>query len=285
MLAADASESENFAAQELAGYLGKIIGKKITCFTDANAPATAPLIVIGHRPLNLDLHTETMELEESIISIEENRMRIVGGALPSVTDAAGVVHARDRGTLYGVYHFLNILGVRWYCPGLEGEHVPRRRTIELPLGKSTFKPSYKYRNSTNLYRWYPDQTKEQGAMATLWAIRNFINTNVGGAAAQYGGAYHVQIQHNYDSLMPKWKYFKEHPEYFALIDGERNPNGQPCLGNLEVQMILAEAAIAFAKASPQIDAISLSPNDGLNFCECELCLIPTAKAIVISKAF
>jgi len=210
-----------------------------------------------------------MELEESVISVEENRIRIVGGALPPVTDAKRNVYARDRGTLYGVYHFLNSLGVRWYRPEPWGEHVPQLKTVELPLGKSTFKPVYKYRNSTVLYRWYPDQTKEQSTMTVQWAVRNFISTNA--RNAQSGGSYGVQVQHNYAFLLPSWKYFKEHPEYYALVKGTRNPKGQPCLGNPEVQQIMAQRAVAFAKANPQLDVISLSPNDGSNYCECDLC--------------
>ena len=269
LLAADASESEKFAAQELAEYLGKITGQIISIVTDANTLGNAPLIIIGHHPLNADLHPEKMELEESVISVEENRVRIVGGVLPPVTDAKGNLHVRDRGTLYGVYHFLNSLGVRWYRPEPWGEHVPQLKTIELPLSKSTFKPVYKYRNSTNLYRWYSDQTKEQSAMAVQWAVRNFISTNAGNA--QSGGAYSVQVSHNYANLLPSWKYFKAHPEYFALINGQRNSKGQPCLGNLEVQDIMAQATVDYAKANPQVEVVSLSPNDGLNFCECDLC--------------
>lgn len=271
LLATDASESEKFAAQELAEYLGKITGQKVTTIADTTAIATAkaPLIILGHHPLNSDLHPEKMDLEESVISVEENLVRIVGGALPPVTDAKGIVHARDRGTLYGVYHFLNSLGVRWYRPEPWGEHVPRLKSISLPLGKSTFKPVYKYRNSTSLYRWYPDQTKEQSAMALQWAVRNFISTNAGNA--QSGGSYGVQVQHNYGALLSRFKYFKTHPEYFALINGKRVATAQPCLGSLEVQDIMAAAAVAFAKTTPQLDVISLSPNDGLNYCECNLC--------------
>lgn len=138
LMAADASESEKFAAQELAEYLGKITGQIISIVTDANTSGNTPLIIIGHHPLNADLHPEKRDIEESVINVEENRVRIVGGALPLITDAKGIVHARDRGALYGVYHFLNSLGVRWYRPEPWGEHVPQLKTIELPLGKSTF---------------------------------------------------------------------------------------------------------------------------------------------------
>lgn len=106
-------------------------------------------------------------------------------------------------------------------------------------------------------------------MAVQWAVRNFISTNVGNA--QSGGAYSVQVSHNYANLLPSWKYFKAHPEYFALINGQRNSKGQPCLGNLKVQDIMAQATVDHAKANPQLDVISLSPNDGLNYCECDLC--------------
>lgn len=273
VIAPDAAESEKYAAQELAEYLGKITGKTIGIVAEnavAAATAQTPLIILGHHPQNADLQPGNLALEESVISVEENRIRIVGGKEASVVTPKKAIIVRDRGTLYGAYHFLNELGVRWYRPEPWGEHVPQKKTISLPIGKENFKPAYKYRNSTVVYRWYPDQTKEQAEMVSNWAVRNFVNTNVS-AGNKRGGAYGIHISHNYSGLIHPGKYFKDHPEYFALIKGKRERSGQPCLGNPEVQEIMTQAVIARAKANPNLDTISLSPNDGLAWCECDLC--------------
>ncbi len=273
VIAPDAVESEKYAAQELSQYLGKMTGKTIPIVTSATAPtasAAAPVIILGHHPENADLQPGKLALEESVVSVEENRIRIVGGKEASVVMPDNTVLARDRGTLYGAYHFLNGLGVHWYRPEPWGEHVPQKKTVTLPIGKETFKPAYKYRHSTNIYRWFPDQTKEQADMANTWAVRNFVNTNLS-AGNKRGGAYGIHISHNYSGLIHPGKYFKDHPEYFALIKGKREAAGQPCLGNPQVQDIMTQAVIAKAKANPNLDTISLSPNDGLAWCECDLC--------------
>ncbi len=275
LLAPDATESEKYAARELTTYLGKMSGKTIETVVSAQsleASAQAPVIVLGHHPQNLDLHPHTLGIEESVISVEANRVRIVGGKQPPITvkvKGKPTTYVRDRGTLYGVYNFLDDLGVRWYRPDPWGEHVPNRPQIVLEQSKTLDKPVYKYRMGAHLYRWWPDQTPEQREMIMRWQARNRIN--VGGSTGWDGGKYIVRLAHSHFSYLPPSKYFKTHPEYFALVNGKRINNGQLCLGNPEVEKIVGDAVIALAKQQPQVDYLALDPNDGMNWCECALC--------------
>ncbi len=267
VIATTASESEQYAAEELTHYLKKISGQEVEWRRD-DAPSAAgqTLVVIGHHPLNTDLQPEKLELEESVISVEENRLRIVGGKLPPLTDDKGNVFMRDRGTLYGVYNFLDQLGVRWYAPGDENEFVPRAQRIELPLGKSTIKPTYRYRYG--YYLWSKEDTPE-----LRWAIRNRLNVDTGTGLPRFGGTEGISFNHNYATLVPQWKYFKEHPEYFALIDGKRkeHPEAQLCVSNPEVQQIAGDALVVYAKANSWRTVVSVEPNDGAQWCECDNC--------------
>lgn len=286
LIAPTATESEKYAAQELSIYLTKMTGRtveSVTSLESLEATAQSPLIVVGHHALNAHLKPATLELEESIVEVKNHRVHIVGGALPPVTGLQSLVYSsetvakettyvQDRGTLYGVYNLLDELGVRWYRPEAWGEHVPQRKQIVLPPGKKSYKPGYLYRWGVDIYRWYADQTPQEYEMMQTWMVRNRINVRV--HSAKLGGGYVLYIIHNYDYLLPNWKYFKEHPEYFALINGQRIAHGQPCMGNPAVQRIMAQRAIEVAKEArknPSIKYISLEPNDGLNFCECELC--------------
>ena len=70
--------------------------------------------------------------------------------------------------------------------------------------------------------------------------------------------------------MPPQKYFSEHPEYYSLIDGERNP-AQLCLTNPEVVKIAAENVKESLKAHPNSELISVSANDQREFCTCKNC--------------
>ncbi len=273
VLPANPTETEEYAAGELATYLGKITTKTPAIISSDAPPAGegGPLIILGNHPLNADLEPQKLGIEESLISVEPGRLRITGGFLPPLKQENGNLFVRERGTLYGVYHFLNDLGVHWYRPDPWGEHVPQLGNIELPLGRRSLKPAYKYRMSTNLYTSSREQTSEQAQWGVQWALRNFINVNLA-AGSKRGGTYAVRIQHNYNNLLSPRKYFKTNPEYFALIDGQRSAKGQPCLGNLEVQRIMAEAVINLARRNPQLETISVEPNDGAQFwCECELC--------------
>ncbi len=269
-----ATESEKYAAEELQTYLRKITPEPCSIETD-NDPAAgtlrSPLIVLGYHPLNADLNPDDLALEESIVSVEQHRIRIVGGKEPSVTSPDGKTHVRDRGTLYGVYHLLDELGVRWYRPDPWGEHVPKMESVQLPMGDRFYKPGYKYRDSTGIYRWFKDQTPEQAEMARMWAVRNLLNTNISANEPKHGGVYYFRSHHNYPNLLGVGKYYKEHPEYFALVNGERSKWGQLCLSNPEVQEILAQAAIEEARKYPQAETVSLSPTDGTLWCECEGC--------------
>src|SRR5690606_24333507 len=132
VVAPDAAASEKFAAKELSTYLEKISGQRILVTENMNPMAgtrRGPLIVLGHHPQNASLQPGKLEVQESIIEVEPNRVRIVGGKLPPVANPEGKTLVRDRGTLYGVYNLLDSLGVRWYRPEPWGEHVPHLATI------------------------------------------------------------------------------------------------------------------------------------------------------------
>src|SRR5690606_33177936 len=125
------------------------------------------------------------------------------------------------------------------------EYVPILEQIALPLGKATIKPTYRYR-----YGYYLWNRKDGPEL--LWTIRNRLNVDTGVGLSKYGGTEGISFNHNYASLVPQWKYFKEHPEYFALIDGKRreHPEAQLCVSNPEVQQIAGDALVAYAKANP-----------------------------------
>ncbi len=80
----------------------------------------------------------------------------------------------------------------------------------------------------------------------------------------------VKVAHYWHKILPPKKYFDEHPEYYALIDGERKPY-QLCTTNLEVIDVMSKKVIEFFDNHPEAGVFSLSPEDAYNFCECEHC--------------
>ena len=279
----EATASEKFAAEELATYLKKITGQDLAVKVGAE-PISGTVIGVGKSKLTEHLDIAGLGVEDYIIDVEKNRLLIVGGRKPPIRYRKSVV-ARDRGTLYGVYELLEQLGVRWYRPEAWGEHVPETKIIALPAGRQTYCPKgIPMRDAYNSYRWWRHETKEQRQAARLFATRNRMNCNMW-TPPEYGG-YYPGVNgggHAYLYIIPHKRYFKEHPEYFALIDGKRSddPGAQLCLSNSDVQDIVTKHVIGRAKSGSPSD-ISLEPSDGSLWCECDRCRAwddPNAKAV------
>lgn len=77
--------------------------------------------------------------------------------------------------------------------------------------------------------------------------------------------------HSFGELLPSDRYFKDHPEYFAMKNGQRQPH-QLCLTNPQVyNIILAELKSRIAK-NPGAIYWSVSQNDTYHeSCECPNC--------------
>lgn len=125
----DAPPTEQFAASELATYLGRILNCEIPVRKNVGEGETP--IFIGFHPKNAFLEPETLDLEESIVHVTEGSIHIVGGRSKELTEGESL---HDRGTLYGVYDLLEELGVRWYRPEPWGEHVPVAHEVTLEKG-------------------------------------------------------------------------------------------------------------------------------------------------------
>ncbi len=72
--------------------------------------------------------------------------------------------------------------------------------------------------------------------------------------------------------MPPAKHFKDHPEYFSLIDGKRRAErSQLCLTNPDVLRIAIEQVETWIKEHPDATIFSVSQNDWEGWCECDKC--------------
>lgn len=87
--------------------------------------------------------------------------------------------------------------------------------------------------------------------------------------------------HNFDYWIPGKKYHRDHPEFFAEIGGKRIDAGQQkselllseqlCTTNPELRQEIVNNMLAYCEKNPEINTISLNPNDGFGWCECENC--------------
>ena len=86
--------------------------------------------------------------------------------------------------------------------------------------------------------------------------------------------------HNFDYWIPGKKYGSTNPEFFAEIGGKRiSPSGnselllseQLCTTNPALRAEIVRRMVEYCDAHPEIKTISLIPNDGFGWCECENC--------------
>ena len=300
VIGAEATAAEKYAAEEMASYLEKITGRKVAVLGDNNIPQ-GQVIAVGKSKLTDSIDTAGLDVEQYTIDVQPNMVVIIGGRRSMQPGKS----ARDAGTLYGVYGFLEDLGVRWYRPEAWGEHVPRMAEVTLETGtRVSSAPSYMMRAMLGGgMTYYREETKEETEQARIWAVRNRINSILPAnyreeevehariwaeqnrispiqpgeyrkelmLVSKFGGREYYEWTHIYPSIIPEAEYFKSHPEYFALINGKRDPFDL-CLGNPELQQVFAQKLIAKAKAIPYQSSFSAEPSDGRGyFCECLLC--------------
>lgn len=186
-----------------------------------------------------------------------------------------------RGTLYAVYHFLeDDCGVRWWMDG--DEDVPPAKPLCFDMLDRRGRPFFLCRD---IYRTAKSDPRT--------AVRNRLNGNGSshipaelGGGFEYGPPYHC---HTWDRYLPFAKYGKEHPEWYALVNGERRGGqtvAQMCLtcprlmdefsSRLE-EFIAKGEANAAENGLPAPRIYDLSMNDNRRFCTCANCAAATTK--------
>ncbi|MCL5674420.1 MAG: DUF4838 domain-containing protein [Candidatus Omnitrophica bacterium] len=265
VISVNATASEQFAAQQLSEYLKRITGQKVPIITDNNTNSVKSIIIaVGKNKLTESIFKNAhLGVEQFIIDVKPDMLIIVGGMKPPITNSNGQVFVRDRGTLYGVYHFLERLGVRWYRPESWGTYIPKEKKIVLKLGETKESPGFAWRWGINDYQWWQHETLYQRQRTHLWAVRNGENVDLW-TGPKLGGYRYISFDQDISRFVPASQYYAKHPEYFALIDGKRNnsPYNQLSFPNPNVQRLVAQGIIAEAKSNPEVEVLSISPNDG-----------------------
>ena len=83
--------------------------------------------------------------------------------------------------------------------------------------------------------------------------------------------------HTFNELVSPDQYGKTHPEYYSLINGNRQPGTQLCLSNREVLAVLIANLKEKMAAKPGATYWSVSQNDNDQYCRCEPCTQLNAK--------
>ncbi len=249
VISATAPPAERRAAEELRRFVREMSGAELTVRDDSQA-VRGPMVLIGRsralERVTPDLRVEAMGAEEFVIEARGRHLVIAGGG--------------ERGTMYGVYEFLERLGCRWFTADVT--KIPRLKTISIDGLRVRQAPAFEYREPFFREAFQRD-----------WAARNRVNGNHADLDASTGGKVgYYPFVHSFYQLVPPEKYFAAHPEYFSLVDGKRRAEGgQLCLTHEEVLRIATETVERWIAGHPEAKIFSVSQNDWEGWCECGRC--------------
>lgn len=244
VIAADASEQERVAAEELRHYLSYMLTAP---YPMGAADVTGPIIAIGRAAARLQV------LPKAELGEDGFHLKTVGD---SIAIAGGV-----RGVLYGVYELLERLGCRFFTPRCE--KIPLTQDIPLPDLDEKQVPVLEYR-----YHNYIDFTGYP-----RFAVKSRINGPVPIPEKLGGHWSYIWFVHTFDRcVLDPEVWFDRHPEYFSLVNGKRiKERTQLCLTNPDVLAIAIDAVKKALRENPDKRLISVSQNDWYNQCTCPDC--------------
>ena len=159
----------------------------------------------------------------------------------------------EKGTLYAIYAFLEMLGYRLYTP--EAMVVPDVSHLKLPRCHVVSNPAFEYRE---VAYYYPNHSQ-------LYSDWHHLHTQ------QDRNNLFGMYVHTFGKLLKPSVYFDSHPEWYSLNGGRRSRDGQLCLSNPEVLEALCERLADTMARRPKANIWSVSPNDNYNACECAEC--------------
>ena len=230
------------AAADLSTYLTKITGAAFTPVDDSGELPEGNLILVGPTQKTLELgvgpYTGYPDAEKISVIRKENCLILCGN-----DDATYI------GTQNAVTYFLEEAGCGWYADSALWQIVPEKATLAVKEVNETFEPAIAGREISNISN-----------MKTRWYLGG-DSFAAGHGLWRWGG---------------KGKY-AEHPEWFALVNGSRDPNlvdwWQYCYTNEEWAKHVAAGVVEYFDKNPNVASYSIASNDGWyeGWCECDSC--------------
>jgi len=256
VIADDANAVQRAAAYELALYVGKIAARKFevikTSKLAADAPGLSFFVGDGAAESALGASPKPWKTEEWMLRSVPRGLVLAGD--DAVGDPWSISTA--AGSMLAVYTLLeDHLGVRWFWPGEFGEHVPVNADAQVPGLDERRLPEFEIR-SVQLGYSSIYHTKVFTDAAKRWARRARLGWV---KSAVFGHSWEVAFD------LRKGESFKQHPEWFALVNGVRRPP-QMCTTHPDVIARMVDYVLAGKQ-----DIMNISPSDGGGFCECERC--------------
>lgn len=275
---ANASSTVKFASEELQGFIEKISGAKLPI---VNSPGISKTKIFIGVPADSEL------LKGLASRYADDLSRLGGNDGYAVRTEGGNIYifaSETKGVLNGVYNFLDRNSDIIWPRGLEPFDTIYSSAPNLEVKYSDYIDIPKF----ILRGWHIcDYPKQSHEATELWMIRNRCNfigaSNIPellerrlkhGFIIEFGGGHNLNT-----FLLPPEKYAKEHPEYYAFMDGRRRPEGrnQLCFTNKEMtQEVIRVLEGKIKEAPPYVKNFNIMIEDNWNLCECPECKKPVS---------
>jgi hypothetical protein len=274
----NAAPPEKHAVEELRAYFKKATGADVPVVAFNELPPRAFPIFLGtpdSQPAvaRLGVLAKARALSEEAFILKANEQGLI------------ITAKEPIGVLYGAYTFIeNVLGVRWLMPGEDGEFVPAKKTVAIGTMESAQNPAFAVRTlvltATNInaplkdtWNWMArNKMRPKSGYKAFWEGDHAELVQERGITREGGG-------HVLAAFVPN-ELFEAHPEYFALINGQRRRSGasavdgpvyQRCTSNPAVVELGVQYILKFFRDKPAGDAFLIGNNDGNGWCECADC--------------
>ncbi len=247
--------ADKTAANELAAYLKQITGSDYPVYSPTTTPAGIPRILIG----------QSEESKKLLGNIDWNELRFDGILIKFVGNDLILAGDKPRGTLYAVYTFLEeYLGCRWWTA--ESSYIPSSPNLSVKRINKMYIPPFMYRET--YFAPVIHRNLE-------FASRLKLNGTHQSVPEAYGGHYNlIGFVHTADRFLPAATYFKDHPEWYSLVNGKRvggQGEGQLCLTNEDMKAEFVKQALKQIELDPSAGMIAIDQNDNMNYCQCDKC--------------
>lgn len=244
------------AAHTLQDYIKRISGCEIPIVTDGHLPRkeermlkNKKFICIGpvkYGRVIFGSEHGTLGYRDTIAIVAKK------GNLLMNCSTSDLAH-EDIYNLYAVEEFLEkYLGVKVFAP--DCEYVPRSPNIILhDFHDFLFVPQ-------NHFRVVRSQYTKENAHFRHWMKQNLISE-------MFHDGYFV---HTMNKFVPPAQLFDAHPDYFALLNGER-VRDQVCFSHPDVYRMVSDSIRQMMKGTKWHEIISVSQNDNDIYCHCPQC--------------
>ena len=181
-------------------------------------------------------------------NIDTNNLEEDGFLFKNIGDDFFIQGGSEKGLLYGMYSLLESFGFRKYAAD-DPLDIPS--TINLELPNDVIKvPKINYR-TTNYYEGRDSEYADWNKLSSRDSWGLFV--------------------HTFEVLVPPEKYGESNPEYYSLINGERNVVTQLCLTNPDMFDVLVKDLRKRINENPKAKYWSVSQNDNDKYCQCGPC--------------